>query len=399
MSFFGSAYYSCALPAMIDDWRLKLNRPLLPFLLVELAAYCNEHGASTFESWCDQNVSAINKTDYNLPDMRATQGKSTRGRTLVFVETAADLGSVHPLMGSIHPAAKQELGARLALAAKASAIAVARQDYSTPPADPSDEVLWEGPTAVVAYPTASGDIEVVFNSSGGLALNASAACPPAMLASPLGRMTCNGAGFELNLNGGTMLVASATIKPGHPNTIVLRPAAGQNISGISPRNQDSVRYAWADWPVCSVRNAKSSGGSTTVPLPARIFDMSICGTDRCPGVMCPVGIKHCPPATTTTVMAPTAVAQKTDDSFLHDELAGTTAAVGSVLAARAEVAVAPPPPPENFIPASSPSCWYTGRTQVNEDGSRSFDWEGTQLWVNVQGASYIKMVRDASVPL
>jgi hypothetical protein len=56
-------------------------------------------------------------------------------------------------------------------------------------------------------------------------LNASAACPPAMLASPLGRMSCNGAGFELNLNGDTMLVASATIKPvsiyiGFPQSIL-----------------------------------------------------------------------------------------------------------------------------------------------------------------------------------
>lgn len=111
-SFFGSAYYSCALPAMLSDWRLKLNRPLLPFLLVELAAYCNEHGASTFKSWCDQNTSAINTTDTNLPAMRLTQGRYTSGLPLVFVETAADLGSIHPAMGSIHPAAKQELGAR-----------------------------------------------------------------------------------------------------------------------------------------------------------------------------------------------------------------------------------------------------------------------------------------------
>ena len=56
--------------------------------------------------------------------------------------------------------------ARLALAAKAAAIAVAQQDYTSPPADLPDEVLWEGPIAIVAYPTASGDVEVVFNSSG-----------------------------------------------------------------------------------------------------------------------------------------------------------------------------------------------------------------------------------------
>lgn len=141
---------------------------------------------------------------------------------------------------------------------------------------------------MVAYPNAAGDVEIVFNTSGGgLALNVSAACPPAMLASPLGRVSCDGAGFELNLNGTYMQVASATIKPGYGDIIVLRPAVGQNVSGISPQNQDAVRYAYADWPVCSVRNAKASGGSTTVPLPARIFTLSICGTDRCPGIMCP----------------------------------------------------------------------------------------------------------------
>ena len=43
---------------------------------------------------------------------------------------------------------------------------MAKQDYTMPPVDPSDEVLWEGPIAIVAYPTASGDVEVVFNSSG-----------------------------------------------------------------------------------------------------------------------------------------------------------------------------------------------------------------------------------------
>eukprot|EP01051_Picozoa_sp_SAG22_P031248 SAG22_NODE_12554_length_438_cov_0.908555_1_plen_31_part_10 len=31
---------------MIQDWRTKFKKPELPFLLVELAAYCNEHGAS-----------------------------------------------------------------------------------------------------------------------------------------------------------------------------------------------------------------------------------------------------------------------------------------------------------------------------------------------------------------
>ena len=275
-------------------------------------------------------------------------------------------------------------GARLALAAKAAAIATAKQDWSVPPSVEDEQVIWEGPRAITAIAGPHGTIEVVFNTSGGLALNMSAACPPAMLASPLGRMSCNGAGFELNVGGKVAHVASAAIKAGEPNTIVLTPAAGQNMSTIGDHHaQNTVRYAYADWPVCSVRNVKSSGGSTTMPLPARLFNLMICGGDRCPGIMC------------STSRCPQPLPQKADD-----ELAATMAAVGSVLAARAEVVVAPPPPPENFIPASSPSCWYTGRTQINEDGSRSFDWEGTQLWVNVQGASYIKMVLlNALVPL
>ena len=209
---------------------------------------------------------------------------------------------------------------------------------------------------------------------------------------------------------------SATIKPGSPNIIVLRPHVGQNVSAITPQCQCAVKYAYADWPVCSVRNAKPSGGSTTVPLPARIFQLSICGTDRCPGIMCSTA--QCP----TTTSTGTQLVQKTGDGVSPDDhnndgIAATIGSVGSGVATSAvhdyndDIAAAlgnvastvaarrqgghhheaEPEPEELFIPASSPACWYTGRTQINPDGSRSFDWEGTQLWVNIMGASYVKM--------
>ena len=38
---------------------------------------------------------------------------------------------------------------------------------------------------------------------------------------------------------------------------------------------------------------------------------------------------------------------------------------------------------DNFIPASDPNLWYTGRFLTNQDGSRSFDWEGAQMHLNV----------------
>ena len=107
VSFYGSAYYICALPNMLKDWRIALKQPAVPFLLVELAAYCNEHGASTLYTWCDQQTSFINKTDENLPAMRISQTSAAR-LPLVFIVSAADLGSVHPEHGSIHPARKEE---------------------------------------------------------------------------------------------------------------------------------------------------------------------------------------------------------------------------------------------------------------------------------------------------
>jgi lysophospholipase L1-like esterase len=50
----------------------------------------------------------------------------------------------------------------------------------------------------------------------------------------------------------------------------------------------------------------------------------------------------------------------------------------------------------NLIPASDPGVWYTGRTQINADGTRTFDWEGTQMYVNVKGATYVSIVVNAS---
>eukprot|EP01052_Picozoa_sp_SAG31_P011693 SAG31_NODE_668_length_12945_cov_15.915849_3_plen_423_part_00 len=380
LSFYGSAYYGCALSAMVQDWRVALKQPSLPFLLVELAAYCNEHGASTFKTWCDQPTSFLNKTDENLPAMRLAQAKVAQNLPGVFLVSAADLGSVHPAMGSIHPARKVELGARLALAVQAAATAPTVPWLPTPA--PTDR-MWRGPRAVTATPSAAQSDVIAVEFDAALNLDATAACPPAMLASPLGKLCCTGAGFELAVDGQYELAASATIHPGKPNTILLRPATETLMRGAPT----SVRYAFADWPVCSVRNTHSSGGSTTEALPTSVFDLNICGSDRCPGVMC--SKSHCP---TSTVVSPGRTASSPLQQVESDPARTLAAAEGSVLSSRAELAVPTPAPPENFIPASSPSCWYTGRTHINTDGTRSFDWEGTQLWVNVQGASYVKMV-------
>ena len=327
--------------------------------------------------------------------MRLAQAKAVSGEPLNFLVSAADLGSVHPDQGSIHPARKPELGARLALAAQAAAVAPI---VPWAPAPPAGDASWHGPRAVTAKAAPGGLVAVEFDAP--LSLNASASCPASMLASPLGKLCCTGAGFEIGSSSGAFaLAASAQMAPGKDDTVLLKPSAETLMRGAPT----SVRYAHADWPVCSVRNTKMSGGSTTEALPARIFTLMLCGTDRCPGVMC--ANSHCPP-TTGAAALPAAVPEAGagvgagagigPGAGVGDQLADTVAAVGSVLAARSTAPPPPPRPEENFIPAASPSCWYTGRTKVNADGSRSFDWSGTQAWVNIHGASYIKMVMKTS---
>lgn len=72
----GADYYACALPAMVKEWRHRLAAPaaalvlggtgvagskssLLPFFIVELAAYCNEQDEQTFRTFCDANTSKL----------------------------------------------------------------------------------------------------------------------------------------------------------------------------------------------------------------------------------------------------------------------------------------------------------------------------------------------------
>lgn len=49
-----------------------------------------------------------------------------------------------------------------------------------------------------------------------------------------------------------------------------------------------------------------------------------------------------------------------------------------------------------FIPASDPHIEYVGRTLINADGSRSFDWEATQVILNVANASSVAAVIHAT---
>ena len=87
-NFVGPKYYSCALPALISDWRGKLNLPSLPFFVVELSAYCNERDTGTYKTWCDLPAK-IKTVDYHLPSMRLAQSAAEKLAN-VFIVSASE---------------------------------------------------------------------------------------------------------------------------------------------------------------------------------------------------------------------------------------------------------------------------------------------------------------------
>jgi len=240
----GPEYYACALPALIQGWREKLGHNL-PFIVVELPAYCNELDWRTFRTWCDQSSSRLQSPDYNLPHMRLSQ-HAAEELSSVYLVTAMDFGSLHPFKGSIHSDKKKELGERLSGAILAAVFNDSR-------------ALWQGPRVVSAQQVSSDHVHVQFDAADGIVLDADARCPPSILP-----VYCTGAGFELQDRAGLWTTA-ASVALASQNTVVLK--AATNISGEEVRR---VRYAFADWPVCSL-HGRADG------IPARIFDINVSG--------------------------------------------------------------------------------------------------------------------------
>jgi hypothetical protein len=50
----------------------------------------------------------------------------------------------------------------------------------------------------------------------------------------------------------------------------------------------------------------------------------------------------------------------------------------------------------NFFPATDPGFLYSGRSQINADGTRSFDWEGFQVHANLVSASYLDVIMNTT---
>jgi sialate O-acetylesterase len=94
--------YRTLLPTLITDWRTRWNVGDFPFLIVELAAFMPLQAEPVQSGWAE---------------LREAQAMSAQSLPKCGLASAIDIGDA----ADIHPRNKQEVGRRLALAARAIA--------------------------------------------------------------------------------------------------------------------------------------------------------------------------------------------------------------------------------------------------------------------------------------
>jgi sialate O-acetylesterase len=243
--------YNCTFPAMIHDWRTHFSTsprqsdPLFPFGFVQLAA---DHDAVP---------------DLGFPLIRWSQTRElgmVPNPTLpeVFMAVAYDLGDATSPFGAVHPRYKQEVGLRLALAARA--IAYKEQDLCfTGP-------LFSGFKADPRVPGAAW-VSLDTNNCGDVELRST---DPTVVA------------FELCGDGNTCDIAQAASGGWVPGTIiqeswynhemVLLPKDTAIVTVLSTNvsKVTAVRYAWSADPCPHLGGAVYANGLPLPPFFARL---------------------------------------------------------------------------------------------------------------------------------
>lgn len=214
------ASYCCRFPAMVADWRKKMDLPL-PFFFVQLAPPNSALG-----------------TGYAL--IRQAQMCALKLPQTGYA-IALDLGDPTSHAGSIHPRRKQEVGRRLMLAV-------------------NDVVYGRGATQQTYGPVfssasvAGGVVEIQYQrgTANGLHLAPCAACETVN-----SKLCCGESPFELSTDGVTWSRANFAIA-GETVKIAVKP--GEDVK--------HVRYAWESMPQCSLyagQGAPGTGPNGTEP--------------------------------------------------------------------------------------------------------------------------------------
>jgi hypothetical protein len=216
-------YYTCALPFLITSLRAALLSPLAHAGVVQLAPW----------------ASAAATLNVEVAALRAAQLRGGDGAANVSVVTAVDKGDPGGPIGSIHPRAKQPVGARLAAAFLTGVYGV-----PTPFAGPrfaSGAAGGGAPGALSAtlrFAPAAAPLALVAPTGVGPLANSSE-CPPTVPAD----LCC---GFMLQSDAGAWAPADAALADGGDALVLTAPGAGRAVAAAS---------GWCLWPITRLYSA------------------------------------------------------------------------------------------------------------------------------------------------
>lgn len=230
--------YSCSFPAMISDWRAKFNSPNLPFYFVILAPCSGS-------KWCGDFVNVRNAQFSGLKLPRTAYA------------VAVDQGDVSSPARSVHSRRKQEVSRRLALQAL-------KLQYG------QKSLVSTGP--VLDAVTAVGTTGVTITYKGGTAGTLHTAPTPDcdVLGS---KLCCGESPFQVQMPKSKGW-SRANFTIGASGTVTL-----QMPKGFTAGPMIGVRYAWEQWPQCSLYNGKG-GPDNHTGIAATPFCWN--GTAPCP---------------------------------------------------------------------------------------------------------------------
>jgi sialate O-acetylesterase len=222
--------YNCTFPAMIDDWRAKWKTAsehmssTFPFGFVQLAAYGSDNSSSFSPGF--PVIRWAQTANYGfVPNPR---------QPAVFMAVATDLGDPASPFGSIHPRDKQDVGQRLALAARGITYG-------------DSLVYFSGPLAITATLSADlKEVEVEYTSLAGSEVE---------LRYPYG--------FELGCSDGVWLDAVAT-SAAINRVLVGVPSCAEGAEPVG------LRYCWRSAP-CPFKKCPVYSGD----LPSPPFEMTL----------------------------------------------------------------------------------------------------------------------------
>ena len=178
-----TAYYACAFPRFIEDWRAKFAAPSALFSFQVLPAYVNDSGRFN---------------PYSLPYLRAAQ-LTALAVPGTYAANTIDLGDALAPHGSVHPRDKNSVALRMAAAARALVYGDTTVPYLSP-AYASARVQGSAGTAV----TLRVDFAPAAPPSSGLLSLRPAACPAGVGGLPASECSW----FEAQLGDGSWRNAS-----------------------------------------------------------------------------------------------------------------------------------------------------------------------------------------------